>query len=77
MSVKRVLMRIPAVQDWRCRKRVKLREWVVDMNGVRVALSMPAHYVDRYEADGRKGQLTGIDKHGRYEHTFAVKFKSA
>ena len=75
MGFKEVLVRIPAVRDWRYRKKVRLGEWVVDMAGVRVALAVPANYVDLYNADERKGQLTGIDKRGRYEYIFAVKFK--
>jgi hypothetical protein len=31
--------------------------------------------VDQFCADDRQGQLTGVDKQGRYEHTFAAKFR--
>lgn len=73
--MKALLMKSPALRNWRFQTTVPIQTWTVEMAGVPVSLVVPKQYIERYRADDRLGRLTGIDKYGHYEHTLAVKFK--
>jgi hypothetical protein len=53
----------------------KLAKHIVSIADTRITFSAPKRVVEMYNNDTREGKLTGVDKAGRYEHSFAMRFR--
>ncbi|GEM_PF-6823228 len=67
----------PLLRNYWYKYDAKLAEHLVPIADTRITLFAPKKVVEIYNNDTREGHLTGVDKEGRYEHAFAMKFRDA
>ena len=76
MELKKLLYKIPGVLEWRLRKNVQVAPWSFAVGDQHFEVLEDVAWLDKLHVDDRRGKLTGVDREGRYEASFAEMFVS-